>query len=80
MLAFVLALRLSWDGQGGPKLKLVDPGGGGDPPAKTVPSGVSGPAGVLSAASRELSWREEQTAAGAPASTPPEPCCASRSR
>lgn len=53
LAAFVLALRLSWGGQGGQK--LVDPGGGGDPPAKAVRLGVSGPAGVLAAAALELS-------------------------
>lgn len=35
-----------WGGQGGPK--IVDPGGGGDPPAEVVPSGVSGPKGSSS--------------------------------
>lgn len=43
LAASVLALPLSWGEQGGPK--LVDPGGVGDPPAKAVPSRVSGPAG-----------------------------------
>lgn len=42
LAAFVLALPLSWGEQGGQK--ILDPGGGGDPPAKAVPSGVSGPA------------------------------------
>lgn len=43
LAASVLDPCQSWGGQGGPK--LVDLGGGGDPPAKVVPSGVSGPAG-----------------------------------
>lgn len=43
LAASVLALPLSWGEQG--RQKIVDPGGGGDPPAKAVQSGVSGPAG-----------------------------------
>lgn len=70
-LAASVHVLQSWGGQG--RLKLLDPGEGWDPLAKAVLSGGSRSAGSSPLLLGRYPEREQQTAAGVPASSPREP-------